>query len=130
MQEALTRVFARWSRVGGDQPHAYARRVLVNLHTDRWRGRRREVVTDEVPEPRPAPAAGHRVDLAVDLVAELQALPAREHQCVVLRYYMDLSERDTAATLGVAVGTVKSSTSRGLAALRAALSTQEEISHV
>ena len=131
VQEALARVYVRWTRVSPDRPAAYARRVLVNLHTDRWRRRRREVLTDDPPDPGHGPGltAGERVDLSLDLVTALQALPRRERECVVLRHYLDLSERDAAATLGVSVGTVKSSTSRGLAALRAAL-TEEENIHV
>lgn len=128
VQEALARVYTRWRRVGAEQPAAYARRVLVNLHTDRWRKSRREVLTDITPEPRagcaPDPAA--RVDLALDLTTALQRLPRRERECVVLRHYLDLSEKDVAATLGVSLGTVKSSTSRGLAALRAALNEGEK----
>lgn len=131
VQESLARVYVRWETVGAGSPAAYTRRVLVNLHTDRWRRRRREVLTDAPPEA--APAAGlapeERVDLGLDLVAALQSLPRRERECVVLRHYLDLSEKDAAATLGVSVGTVKSSTSRGLAALRATL-TEEEKTHV
>lgn len=129
VQEALARVYPRWRRVGAGQPVAYTRRVLVNLHTDRWRRRRKEVLTHAPPEveSNDSPAAGARVDLGLDLAAALQTLPRRERECVVLRHYLDLSEKDTAATLGVSVGTVKSSTSRGLAALRAALSEGEKI---
>ncbi|MCK0113051.1 SigE family RNA polymerase sigma factor [Ornithinimicrobium sp. F0845] len=131
VQEALARVYANWRRTRGDNPTAYARRVLVNLHTDRWRKGRRETLTDSVPESalRAAPGPEHRVDLALDLASALQGLPRRERQCVVLRHYLDVSEKDAAATLGVSTGTVKSSTSRGLAALRAAL-TEGEPSHV
>lgn len=129
VQESLVRVYVRWRRAKADNPVAYTRRVLVNLHTDRWRKRRREVLTDTVPEMDPSPGHGRRVDLALDLVRALHALPRRERECVVLRHYLDLSEKDTAAALGVSIGTVKSSTSRGLAALRAAL-TQGEPNHV
>ena len=65
---------------------------------------------------------------AVDLVRALQLLPRRERECLVLRHYLDLSEKEAAATLGVSVGTVKSSTSRGLTALRTTL--VEEDNHV
>lgn len=129
VQESLARVYTHWRRARADNPAAYARRVMVNLHTDRWRKRRREVLTDAVPETDPSPGPGRRVDLALDLVSALQALPRRERECVVLRHYLDLSEKDAAATLGVSTGTVKSSTSRGLAALRAAL-TEGEPNHV
>lgn len=121
VQESLARVYTRWRRARDDNPTAYTRRVLVNLHTDRWRRRRREVLTDSVPERDHAPGPDRRVDLALDLVRALQELPTRERECVVLRHYLDLSEMDTAATLGVSLGTVKSSTSRGLVALRATL---------
>jgi RNA polymerase sigma factor (sigma-70 family) len=86
-------------------------------------------LTDTVPEADQSPGHGDRVDLALDLVRVLQALPRRERECVVLRHYLDLSEKDAATTLGVSTGTVKSSTSRGLAALRAAL-TEGERNHV
>ena len=129
VQESLARVYVHWRRVKADNPTAYARRVLVNLHTDRWRRRRREVLTDTVPDTDPSPGPSSRSDLGLDLVRALQGLPRRERECVVLRHYLDLSEKDAAATLGVSTGTVKSSTSRGLAALRAAL-TEGEPNHV
>ena len=114
VQEALERVYLRWRRLRDGNPEGYARRIVANLHTDRWRRRRREVLTDRPPEPGVGGPGG---DL-VDLTRALQALPTRERQCVVLRHYLDLSERDTAQTLGVSLGTVKSSTSRGLERLR------------
>ncbi|SOC53962.1 SigE family RNA polymerase sigma factor [Ornithinimicrobium cerasi] len=129
VQESLARVYVHWRRARADNPTAYARRVLVNLHTDRWRTRRREVLTDSVPDTNPSPGPRVALGLDLDLAQSLQALPRRERECVVLRHYLDLSEKDTAATLGVSTGTVKSSTSRGLAALRAAL-TEGEPNHV
>lgn len=129
VQEALTRLYARWRRVSAGNPAAYARRALINIHTDRWRRRRREVLTDAVPDVGGASRPGHRDDLAIDLVRALQGLPKRERECVVLRHYLDLSEKDVALTLGVSLGTVKSSTSRGLTALRVAL-TEGEKTHV
>lgn len=56
----------------------------------------------------------------------LQSLPQRERQVVVLRHYVDLSEREVADLLGVSIGTVKSSASRGLATLRAELALQQK----
>ena len=52
LQETLVRVYVKWRRVAAGQPLAYARRVMSNLHTDRWRKERRETVTDEVPDTR------------------------------------------------------------------------------
>lgn len=117
VQEALERVYVRWARVQDGHPEAYARRILATLHTDRWRRRRREVLTDQVPDTARPPGRGEHVDL----VRALQELPPRERQCVVLRHYPDQSEQQTAQTLGVSVGTVKSSTSRGLERLSATL---------
>lgn len=58
----------------------------------------------------------------------IQQLPTRQREVIVCRFYLDLSERDTADALGCSPGTVKSSLSRGLAALRAVLQTEEELS--
>lgn len=52
------------------------------------------------------------------LLAALATLPLRERQCVVLRHYTDLPEVEVADLLGISVGTVKSSTSRGVMRLR------------
>ncbi|WP_122261266.1 SigE family RNA polymerase sigma factor [Ornithinimicrobium cerasi] len=121
VQETLVRVYVRWRRLRGGQPLAYARRVLSNLHTDRWRTRRREVLREEVPE------AAYTFDpMTTELVRALQQLSPRERECVVLRHYLDQSEKDTAATLGISVGSVKSYTSKGLAGLRPLLSTTTE----
>lgn len=115
LQETFVPVYVRWRRIRSGQPLAYARRVMSNLHTDRWRKGRRETLTDDVPE-----TAYRSSDetAAVDVVRALQQLSPRERECVVLRHYLDQSEKDTAATLGVSVGAVKSYTSKGLAALR------------
>lgn len=117
VQAALERVYLKWGRVRGGEPVAYTRRVLVNLHVDHLRRARREQLTDAVPE-RAAPAAAgpEEGDYLLHL---LRQLPARERQAVVLRHYVGESEAQAAVTLGVSVGTVKSSASRGLARLRA-----------
>lgn len=124
VQETLVRVYVRWRTVGRQQPAAYARKVLANLHTDRWRRTRREVLVEEHGET--AVDRAPDPDL-VDVVRALQALGPRERESVVLRHYLDLSEQQTAAALGVSVGSVKAYTSRGLASLRAAL---KEADHV
>jgi len=129
VQESLIRLFGVWSRVRRDEPEAYCHRILRNLVVSTWRKERRLVL---VPEVRDQPVAGaastdHRSNdhLAgadpgdrVDLVRALQKLPAREREVVVLRHYADLSERTVAELLGVSIGTVKSSASRGLDRLR------------
>ena len=87
VQEAMARTYARWGRVRRGNPAAYTRRTIVNLHTDRWRKRRREVLTDEVPD-----RATSNDAMSVDLVRALSRLPRRERECVILRHYLDLSE--------------------------------------
>lgn len=123
-QEALARTYARWARLRTGSPLAFSRRVMANLHTDGWRKHHREVLTDEPPE------RGRGSDpRTVDLVRALRTLSPRERECVVLRHYLDLSEKQTAETLGISVGSVKSYTMHGLRGLRAQLM-EEEQTHV
>ena len=118
VQTALAKLYLAWDRVEDrGSLDGYVRRVIVNEHNSLWRRpfKRREHATDQVPE-RAAPApAGGRDDALWDLV---QTLPKKQRAAVVLRYYEELSEAETAEVLGVSVGTVKSQTSRALAALR------------
>lgn len=118
VQAALIKVVAKWKRIA-DHPDPYVRRVLVHEHVSRWRGRRwREVHTDRMPE-----AAAATPDLAgrEALRVALAALPPRQRAVIVLRYFEDLTERDSAEALGIAVGTVKSQARDALARLRALL---------
>ena len=119
VQTALLKCYRSWRRVvAADSPDAYVHRVLVTTLYDirqrRWNG---ELPTEALPEPAarggddPAWAEGIAVRRA------LGGLSAEHRAVLVLRYFADLSERDTAAALGVAPGTVKSRTSRALAAL-------------
>ena len=115
VQGALAAVYQRWGRLRNEDPAAYARRCIVNAHIDATRRRRREVVTELVPD------RGSLDTLPADtrwLLSALATLPLRERQCVVLRHYADLPEAEVADLLGVSIGTVKSSASRGLMRLR------------
>lgn len=125
VQETLERVYVAWPRLEPGGTHNYARRTLVNLHTDGHRRRWREDLTSDLPD-RARPDRTDHVVLADQLSAALAQLPLRERQCVVLRHHADLSEREVADTLNVSTGTVKSSTSRGLARLRTLLVTEGE----
>ncbi len=117
VQTALTRLYGKWGRI--DAPLAYTRRALVTAHIDqsrrRWWGERPAEVLPETPELDTAYASSDQRDELRRLLAELSA---RERAVVVLRYYCDLSEHDTAETLGIPLGTVKSSCARALARLR------------
>jgi len=117
-QDVLARAYLRWDRVERDDPYAYLRRALINARTDRWRRR--------IPVPVAEPGAGrvvpdHAQGIAdrEELFAALRLLTTRERGVIALRYYEDLTEAETADVLGVAIGTVKSTTARALAKLRA-----------
>jgi RNA polymerase sigma-70 factor (sigma-E family) len=121
-QTALVKVVRHWRRVQrADDPYAYARAVLVNTAASRWRRRRRydELTAAERTAPAavaPDPAGG--VALRDAVRRALAELPPRTRAVLVLRYFEDLTEAQTAAALGCSVGSVKSQVSRGLARLR------------
>ncbi|WP_082573753.1 SigE family RNA polymerase sigma factor [Cellulomonas sp. Root137] len=125
VQHALVRTYAAWSRARRDDPLAYARRTLVNLRIDTWRRRRREVLSapEHLPETGSIAAHGPSDDRD-QLVRALALLSPRQRRIVVLRHFVGLPEAEVAAELGVSVGTVKSTASRGLATLRTALTTE------
>ncbi|MBW8729622.1 MAG: SigE family RNA polymerase sigma factor [Terrabacter sp.] len=121
VQTSLAKAWFAWVRIDG-QPDAYVRRVMVNTYSSWWRRRwNGEQATAELPER--AAGAGHRpedvrVDDRTDLWRALARLPKRQRAVVVLRFYEDLSEIETAEILQCSVGTVKSQASRALAKLR------------
>ena len=120
LQTALAKTYLAWDRIREREAlDGYVRRVMVNTQTSFWRRRRvDERPTGDLPERRSrTPRRGG--DLHDALWAALATLPRKQRAAVVLRYYEDLSEAETADVLGVSVGTVKSSTSRALASLRA-----------
>jgi RNA polymerase sigma-70 factor (sigma-E family) len=124
VQDAFSGVFKAWDRLGDEESvRAYLRTCVVNAARSVLRRRRtaRAYVAPVVP---PAPGADTATLLAEehrDALRALTGLPERQREVLVLRYWSDLSEAEVAATLGISKGTVKSSTSRGLAALRNAL---------
>ena len=121
VQTALSKAWFAWGRIDG-QPEAYVRRIMVNTYSSWWRRRwNGEEATAELPE-HPA-GASHgpddvRVDERTDLWRALERLPKRQRAVVVLRFYEDLSEAQTAEIMQCSVGTVKSQASRALARLR------------
>lgn len=124
VQGALEKAYRHWGRVEGD-PEPFVRRILVNLLISRARRWKvlREVQMAEPPE-QSVPAADDTVVLRDVLIHELYRLPPRQRAVMVLRFWEDLSEAETAAVLGCSVGTVKSQASRGLVRLREAHSAQ------
>jgi RNA polymerase sigma-70 factor (sigma-E family) len=118
VQTALAKLYLSWDKVQRRESiDGYVRRILVNEHNSLWRRawKRQETTVSQFPD-RPAAEAPAGRD--ADLWAFVQTLPRRQRAVVVLRFYEELTEAETAAALGVSVGTVKSQTSRALAALR------------
>lgn len=120
VQEAFIRTYLNWSKVRPEGAYSYTRRILVNLNTDRWRRRHLEPVLGDLGDDRVSDSASRgyaTVDHRDDILHELAGLSARERSVVVLRHYLDLSERQVAEELDISVGTVKSTCSRALARL-------------
>jgi RNA polymerase sigma-70 factor (sigma-E family) len=126
LQTAYAKALPRWHKIGGiGNPDAYLRRVMVNTNISWWRRRRgREVLEGDVLEPEPR---GGETDFDQHIVLQdgvlraLRSLPPRQRTVVVLRYYCDVSEAETASIMGVSIGTVKSQASRAVASLRTTL---------
>jgi RNA polymerase sigma-70 factor (sigma-E family) len=130
VQECFVTVAKRWPRVRSmEYPRAYARRVLLNLALDgsarRSRRRLELAQADTIHEQFDERSSGEltAVDTRSELAAALGRLPPRQRAVLVLRYFEDLSEADTAAALQCSVGTVKSTASRALARLQSSLTT-------
>ena len=124
VQNTLIKLYTAWPRVSrANSVDAYARRVLVNSHKDEFRRpwRREHAVADPALGPTDA---GLDPGDADELRTALRELPEGQRRVVVLRHYWGLSVQETAADLGITAGTVKSQTSRALAALARALQPQ------
>jgi RNA polymerase sigma-70 factor (sigma-E family) len=130
LQLALERAYRHWSRIcRAGEPERYVRTILANASADRWRRmtRRAErplLATD------PGPAVTDQtseVDNRDYLLRALAGLPPRQRTVLVLRYFDDLSEIETAPMLGCSVGTVKSHAARGLARLREAAIAEDRL---
>ncbi|NUO89971.1 MAG: SigE family RNA polymerase sigma factor [Nonomuraea sp.] len=126
LQNALAKVYRNWARVRSvELPDAYVRRIMVNENNSRWRRmlRRHESPGSHVIEVLDPPTpAGLDASESIDLWRHVQGLPTQQRAAIVLRYYEDLSEAQTADILGCSVGTVKSHTSRAISALRSRMS--------
>lgn len=120
LQTALAKAYLAWDRVSrADSIDTYVCRILINEHRSTWRRlwRKREVVADT--STYVVPVEDRSDDGAsAALWSAVQTLPERQRAVIVLRYYEQLSEAETAQVLGVSVGTVKSQASRGLDTLR------------
>lgn len=119
LQNALVKVANRWR--GIDEPEAYVRQVLYRQQVGRWRlkGRRKELSVAEPPEGAAGVDGTGATDLRLLMRGALARLTARQRTVLVLRYFEDLPEAEVARILGCSVGTVRSTTHRSLARLRA-----------
>jgi RNA polymerase sigma-70 factor (sigma-E family) len=120
VQASLLKAWPKWPRLmREDCAEAYVRRIIYTTHAG-WRRRRwtGETPSAAVPDTRVPDRAGD-VDVRHAVRAALLSLPPRMRAAVVLRYFDDLSEQQTADALGCSVGTVKSQTAKGLDRLRA-----------
>lgn len=125
LQTALARTFPVWDGIT-DKRHAdaYVRRVLINTRTSWWRARKLdEYPTDQLPETSVGDGTEQRADRSMLLLA-MGSLTRQQRSVVALRYYEGLSTSETACTLGISVGTVKSTLHRALHRLREELERQ------
>ncbi|HEV2778860.1 MAG TPA: SigE family RNA polymerase sigma factor [Actinophytocola sp.] len=116
VQAAFVRLYGVWHRVRYDSADAYVRRVLVNVFLSTKRGQpAREHPVPDVPD---SPAVQASAEDRVAMRGALASLTPGQRAVVVLRYWEGLSVAETAATLGVSEGTVKSQTHRAVLAMR------------
>ncbi|WP_374457340.1 SigE family RNA polymerase sigma factor [Nocardioides sp.] len=112
LQTSLAKLWLAWSRV--DEPDAYVRKVMVTTYASWWRRKwRGERPSDNVPE-----AGATQPTRDPDMWSALARLPRGQRAVLVLRFYEDLTEAETARVLDCSVGTVKSQSAKGLAKLR------------
>lgn len=113
VQEALTKVALRWSRLADGNPTAYALRIISRDNITWWR-RRCDVPTESFRDA----GASEEPEIAIVVRRALARLTPGQRAVVVLRHFDDLTERETAEVLGVSIGTVKSQNAAALARLR------------
>jgi RNA polymerase sigma-70 factor (sigma-E family) len=119
VQAALIKVADRWQRLSQGDPDAYARTCIVRDNISTWRRRRRELLVAATPE-QPVGDPSSSVDRRLVLASALATLSPRQRTVLVLRYYADLTEQQTADALGLAPGTVKAHAHQALKRLRSA----------
>lgn len=113
VQEALTKVALRWSRLAEGNPTGYALRIIARDNISWWR-RRRDVPTDSFHDA----GESNEPETALVVRRSLARLTPAQRAVLVLRHFDDLTERETAEVLGVSIGTVKSQNAAALARLR------------
>lgn len=117
--EALARTLSNWRRVAHlPYRRQWVLRVTANVAIDMGRRRRAVVDSDQVADALAALRPTDEVEIQMALAAVLATLPRRQLEVIVLRYLVDLSQKEVATVLGIGEGTVKRHAARGLATLR------------
>ncbi len=125
VQSALAKAWPKWERITPDGHEAYVRRILFTTYAAWWRRRwNGERPTDELPEVGVSDETD-ALDRRHALVSALTQLPRGQRAVVVLRWFEDLTEAQTAEVLGCSVGTVKSQSARAMTRLRSLLQDPE-----
>lgn len=124
VQEAFAAMHLAWQRLRDtEKALAYLRQVIVNK--SRSELRHRKVVETHAPKPAPDEQSAEHAALTLiersAVTSALRALPARQREAIVLRYYGEFSEAEIATVMGISKGAVKSHTARAMAALKLAL---------
>jgi RNA polymerase sigma factor (sigma-70 family) len=116
--EAFARAWASWRKVSRHPaPRAWVVRTALNANISRWRGTRRETALHGYDRA----CVDHVDDLDRDPLARINGLPLRQREVIALRVFLDLDVSQTAATLGMAPGTVTAHMARAAATLRSQL---------
>ena len=118
LQATLLKAARQWRRIE-HHPEPYVRQIMYHENVSRWRAQQRrpaERLVDEVPDT--VDSQGTDRDIAITLERALAGLTPKQRTVLVLRFYEDLSERQTAEAMGTRLGTVKSATRDALARLR------------
>ena len=127
VQDSFIALHAAWRRLGDtEKALSYLRQSVVNRSRSvlRHRVTVNKIAPDLLPD---LPAAEQDALTLLErsaVISALRALPPRQRETLVLRYYADLSDAQIAATMGISIGAVKSHTARAISSLRAALDTE------
>jgi len=121
LQSALANAFRHWSRIRDGHPEAYLRRTLHHEQVSWWRRRRLHEHLTPDPGGAAQPSSGDLAEattVRITLIQALATLTPRQRAVIVLRYYEDLTEAETARVLGCTVGSVKRHGHEALVRLR------------
>lgn len=123
LQDALITLSKHWHKVGDGHPDAYTRRILYTHNVSRWRKRRLEIVSDNPPEANSVILTDSWVQYQ-DVRDALKRVPPKARAVLILRFFEDRTEAETAKLLGISLGTVKSQSHTALKKMRESLGQQ------